>query len=904
MSRGAKRLIIAVAVALVAVLIGGRALADLYTDALWFSGRGYLGTFWRRFGIAVGVRGVAALAGAAIVLANGWLVTRHLGPVRIRRRYGNLEIAEQIPRRYIVGGVVAVAVLAGWWLSGVLFDSGTTLRVGAWLARERWGVSDPLLGHDIGFYIFSLPVYYQVVDYLLLVVFWSLALVGLGHAMVGGIRWDENRLLLSDGARIHMAVLTAAMILLVGVRYVLARYSLVLQGTGVGGGVGYTDVHARLPAYWILAVLALLAAVTLVYGAVRKLRFVPLAGLGALLVGAVLVGQAYPSLIQKFRVEPTELAREAPYIRWNMDFTRLAFGLDSLERRTVPFDREAVPAWDRLRGDLDQLALWDPSPLQTAYNQVQALFNYYRFGDVDYDRYGAPGAERQVAVAVREFEVGGLPAEARTWQSVRLNPQYVRGAGAVVSPVATSSIEPVLWLQDIPVQRAATAPAALELDNPSVFFGERTQEYVILIPGRDGAFTGQPGTDYPSGVALSSFARVLAFAWRFGDKNLLFSGEVDRSSRFVFRRSLRERVHELAPFLLWDTDPYAVVHDGRLVWILDGYTASTSFPMARSVNLPGLGNVRYLRNSVKATIDAVTGRVDLYAVADRDPVLRTFRNLFPELIQPFDAMPADLQHHLKVPALSFLTQVSVLNRYHLEQVEDFYAQRDVWDRPSEAAPGGGNRAYRPTYAMIRVPGADRTRFVTMMPFIADNRQNMTALLVARNDPADYGDLTLYELPRDQLIPGPTQIQTIMEQDPVISAQLSLWRQAGSDVDMGHLRVVPLDSAFIYVVPLFLSAEDSAIPQLRRVVISDGRSVAWGATLADAIAQVREGERATAGNVEARSAPQAGGTAEEWPRRALQLLEAAEGRLRAGDWAGYGARMRELRALLEGLNQGG
>ncbi len=900
MSRRARRLLVVAAVALVVVVLAARGLVGLYTELLWYEGRGYGSTFWRRFGIGLSVRTVAAVVGAAIVLLNGWLVARLLGPVRVRRRYGNIEIAEQIPRRYITWAVVAIAVLAGWWLSGLLFADGAALRVAAWLVQQPWGVQDPLLGRDIGFYIFTLPVYYQVVDYLLLVVLWSLALVALGHVLVGGIRWDENRLVVGDGARLHLTILAAVMIVFIGIRYWLGRYSLVLDGNGVGGGVGYTDVHARLPAHWILTGLSLLAAGTLVYGVAQRRRILPFVGLGALLAGALLVGQAYPSVVQKFRVEPTELAREAPYIRWNMDFTLRAFGLGELESTRFPFDRAAAPDWDRASRDLDRLALWDPEPLRTAYNQVQALFNYYRFHDVDYDRYGPVGEERQTAIAVREFEVNGLPSEARTWQSVRLNPRYVRGVGAVVSPAAVASSEPVRWIQDIdPVVRDPAAPGELVLDEPSVFFGEQMGEYAILIPGREGAFTGEPGTDYPAGVALSSFTRVLAFAWRFGDKNLLFSGEVTRDSRFVFRRPLQGRVSELVPFLLWDPDPYAVIHQGRLVWMMDGYTASTSFPMARAVSLPGMRTVRYLRNSVKATVDAVTGAVTFYAVRDDEPVLETFRNLFPGLVRPIQEMPRQLRRHLRVPALSFLAQVEILHRYHLTEVEDFYAQRDVWARPQEAAPGGGSRPYRPTYAMIRLPGSEALEFLTMMPFIADNRQNMTALLVARNDPERYGELDLYELPRDQLIPGPTQIQTIMEQDPVISTQLSLWRQAGSDVDMGHLRVVPLESSFLYVVPLFLSAEDSAIPQLRRVVLSDGTTVSWGETLAEALARLGAGRTAPVEE----PGPEVPGTA-GWPARALDILDAAAARLRAGDWAGYGARMDELRALLERFRGGG
>ncbi|MEJ2185858.1 MAG: UPF0182 family protein [Gemmatimonadota bacterium] len=908
MRRRTRSLIIGVVVVLLVVLLGGRALVDLYTDLLWFQGRGYQGVFWRRLSIDFTVRAIAAVVGAFVVLVNGWFVARRLGSVRVRRRYGNIEIAEQIPRRYIVSGVVIIALLAGWWLSGVLFDGPAAVRVAAWLRQAKWGVADPLLGHDISFYLFSLPVYYQFVDYFLLVTFWSLALVALGHLLVGGIRWEENRLFVNEPARAHLVVLTVVIVLLLGVRYWLGRYSLVLNGNGIAGGIGFTDVHARLPAHWILAVICVLAAATLLYGVLRRIWLLPVIGLGALLAGALLLGDVYPSLVQKFQVEPNELARESPYIRWNLEFTRRAFSLEGMQRDSFPFEPTATPHWARLRQDLGQLALWDPEPLQTTYNQVQALYDYYRFHDVDYDRYLVDGQEQQVAIAAREFSAAGLPADARTWQSIRLNPQYLRGAGVVMSPVAISATEPEYWLHDIPVQRAPDAPPEVALHDPDLYFGEQIPDYAILIPGRDGQFTGRPGVDFPAGVQLSSFLRVLAFSWRFGDKNLLFSGEITRDSRFVFHRSLRQRVAELAPFLLWDRNPYPVIQGGRIVWLIDGYTATGAFPMGRKVALPGgIGRAGYLRNSVKAVVDAVTGKVSFYALHDDDPVLETYRRIFPDLIRPISDMPETLRRHLRYPALALLAQVAVLQRYHLEHVEDFYAQRDMWAQPVEEAPDGGQRAYRATYAIMRMPGDASLRFVTTMPFIAAGRQNMTALLVARNDPNDYGQLTLYELPRDQLIPGPTQVQTIMEQDPVISAQLSLWRQAGSDVDMGHLRVVPLDSSFLYVVPLYLSAQDNKIPQLRRIVVSDGRTVTWGATLPDALDALRSGgEEASAEGAGAPQQEGAGAQApqRDWPARALQLLESAERSLRAGDWAGYGTHLKELRALLEQLNRGG
>lgn len=905
MTRRQGRLLLLIGGALLVLLVAGRVAVSFYTDALWYSGLGYLSTFWWRLGIGAGVRTTAAVVGAGLVLVNVWIVIKHLGPVRIRRRYGNIEIAEQIPRHYVLMAGLAISVLAGAWLSGIQFDAGSSLGVAAWLRSVDWGVADPLFGRDISFYVFALPVYFDVIDFLLLLIIWTVVLVALGHVLVGGIRWQENRLDVSRPARMHLVFLVAAMVLLLGVRYWLGRYGLLLEGNGVRNALGYTDVHARLPAYRAMVVLSAIAAGALLYGAWRWSPLPPVLGLGGLFLAALLLGQLYPAVVQNIRVEPNELAREAPYIAWNMEFTRRAYGLHQLDRRPFRYAPGASTGWEDVQDELRRLPLWDPEPLQTAYNQIQTLFNYYRFLDVDYDRYGPLGQERQVAIAVREFNLAGLSEGTQTWQSVRLNPAYVRGVGAVVSPAAETGAqgEPVLWMRNNPVDLHRNAPDGLELSQASVYFGENTNSYVILIPGRDNAFLGVPGRDYPDGVQLSSFFRVLAFAWRFGDRNLLFSGEITDESRFIFRRSLRSRVSELAPFLLWDPDPHPVIHEGRIVWMIDGYTASRSFPLSRAIDLGGAGGLRYLRNSVKATIDAVTGDVAFYDLTGTDPVLEAYRRIFPDLVQPLEAMPAGLRRHLRYPALALLTQTEILQEYHLEGPEAFYAGQDVWHRPQEQAPGGGLRDYPVTYALLPVPGGGDVRFLAMMPFIARGRQNMTAVLLAHSDPPNYGELMLLELPRDQQIPGPTQVQTIIEQDPIIAQQLSLWRQGGSDVDMGHLRVVPMDSSFLYVQPLFLSAEGSnPIPELRRVVVSDGRNVSMEVSLRAAVAALAAAEEGADDRPE--STADGLPPVADWPRQALELLVEAEALLRGGDYAGYGERLRELRALLSRLSAGG
>ena len=898
MRRGPGRALLLAGLALLAILVLGRVAVGFWTDILWHRELGYLSAFWRRLGITAGVRTAAGLIGAAVVFLNVWGVARQLGPVRVRRRYGNLEIAERIPRRVVTAAAVAVAALGGWWLAELQFDTRSALAVVAWMNHVPWGFEEPVFGLDPAFYVFTLPVLMDLLELLLLAVVWSLALVALGHVLVGGMRWEQNRLALSRPARLHLAALGAALLVLLGARYWLGRYLLVVSGTGIGGGLGYTDMAARLPGYWILAFAAVGAAGALLYGAWKKSPVPPAIGLGTLLAGGLVVGAAWPAAVQKFRVEPNELSRESSFIRWNIEFTRRAYGLDGITRQPFPFRATASADPDRLEPLLGTLPLWDTEPVRQAINERQALFRYYRFPGVDYDRYGPPGREVQVAIGVREFHQAGLDEASQTWQSMHLNPEYIRGMGAVVTPAFVTGREdggPELWVRDLrPVTTAAEAPDGLTLSHPSVFFGETLAGYAVVVPGRDSTFTGQPGIDYPAGIALSSFARVAAFAWRFGDETLLFSGDVGEDARLIMRRSLQERVGALAPFLVWDPDALPVIADGRIVWLVDGYTTTGFFPLARGVQM-GNATLRYLRASVKATVDAVTGEVTFYAMDEDDPLLATHRRIFPNLIRPRDEMPATLLRHLRYPELAFLTQAGILQEYHLDRPEAFYAGQDVWQRPQEAGASGGMRDYRPTYALMPVPMGEGTEYLTTMPFIARSRQNMTALLVARNDPDRYGELTLLDLPRDRQVQGPDQVQAMIEQDPVISPELSLLRQRGSGVDMGHLRVVPLDSTILYVQPLFLSADENPIPELWRIVVSDGSRISMAPTLRRALASLDL-------PVEDRPVPRRGVVPATdggpWSARALDLLERAEARLRDGDWAGYGRLLEELRGVLQ------
>jgi uncharacterized protein len=906
------KVLIGAVVAFFVVMIFGRSVAVFYTDALWFGAVGQSSVFWTRLTALVSVRLVTGAIGAALIMLNLWFVLRQLGPVHLRRRYGNLEIAEQVPRSYLVGGALAVAVLAGWWLSSLQFGGNVPVAMLAWLRHEAWGTADPLFGRDLSFYVFSLPVYTRLLDFLLIVLIWSTLLVGIGYVLVGAVRATGNRLQIDERPRFHFAFLAAAVLLIFAARFYLGRYLLLMDGGGFSGTVGYTDVHARLPARLVLALLAVATAVALVYGAVRRTVVPPIVALVVFALVALGMGTAYPAIMQRLQVEPNQLGREVEYIRWHMQYTQAAFGLDAIQRRGFTYSRPDPSIWEEISPTLEQLPLWDPEPLQTAFTEMQSRYRYYQFPDVDFDRYGAAGSRQQVAVAVREFTKEGLADNARTWQTIHMNPLFTRGMGAVVTAAAEKEAgEPVYWLSEVPrIQRNPFAPPAVDLREPSIYFGETMADYAIVdhiatfsqqVPDLPAGMSETPHVS--TGVPLSSFARVAAFAWRFGDQNLLFTRELGDTSRLLFRRPIHERVGAVAPFLLWDQDAHPVLQDGRVVWVLDGYTVSGNYPLSRPFNIPEVGRLRYMRSSVKATVDAVTGELRLFALPEPDPILATYRAVFPGLVEDWAAMPQELAQHLRYPALLFRVQTNTLQEFHLERAEQFYAGQDVWQLPQEISPAQ-RRRFRPGFMMAAMPGAQEPEFLLINSFIARERQNMTALLIARSDAPHYGELVLLELPRDDQIRGPSQVQALIEQDPEIARQLSLWRQAGSTVDLGRLRIIPTENTILYVEPVYLAAQERAIPQLQRVIVSDGTTVAMEPDLETAIAALTGQARPT----EPRDRPVAGeptdplqpptAPADDITRRALELMREADARLRAGDFAGFGAAWSQLRAVLE------
>jgi hypothetical protein len=904
------RLVIAAFVFLAIVIALARALTGAYVEVLWQAEVGYTRAFWTRVLWEWGARVAAGALVGALVFANLRIASLTLGGIQIRRRFGNLEISEQLPRQYVSLAMLGAATLLGLWF-GASLPPSVGQRVLLLLNAESWGLTEPVLGHDVGFYVFWVPVLGSAFVYALTTVFLVFTLATAGYAATGALSWSRGGIQAQPLARLHLGLLLGLFFLLVAGRLWLGRYLLMLDGNSAVQGIfGYADAEARLPALQTLTVIAIGAGAAAAWGA-WKGRAAPMIGsIVAVLVGAILIGELYPSLVQSFRVEPNELEREAPYIEDNLRFTRFGFGLhpDVLERRAFTYRPSESVDWAQAERQFAGLPLWSRATLLQTYLEQEANYEYYDFADVTIDRYRGLSGPVPVALAVREIDPAGILDP--NWQNLHLRERYIAGMGAVASLASARTREgsPQMLVSGIPPLPVPGAPEleGLRLTRPEIFFGTRLQRpYAVVTPGEGqylapDASAGRAGVDYPVGIRLSSTLRTLLFAWRFSDANLLFASEVTDESRVIFRRLAVERAAAVAPFLRFPEAPYPVVSEGRIVWVVEAFTASGYFPLSAVSELGSIRpRVTYVRNSFKVTVDAVSGAVKLYRVPIEDPLADAYERAFPGLFEPISEMPADVREHVRYSRALMNLQAEVLLQYHQETAPAFHGQQDVWAEPQELAESATAEPYRPEYGLYRLPGEPSARFQLSTAFVPVGRQNLTAMFVGRTDASGVPELVLIDVLVEEQAPGPRQIEVLIEQDPLISQQFSLWRTGGSEVWTGHLHLVPVGNRLLYIEPVFLVASENAIPLMQRVVVSDGERIAMTETVEDAIAQLGGARRAPGPGQGAIGGvpPVAAGA---WPTDALELLEEAESRARQGDWRGFGEALDRLRALLEGL----
>ena len=881
----------------VVLFIFAPTLARWYTDWLWFGELGYRRVFW----VPLLSRTLVTVAFGGILFLLFWLNFRPLlartremavidveprGRRRVRRPFTlGRPSALAWPLLALVAFIAGLAASARW----AMFQQ--------FLHARPFGMTDPIFGKDIGLFVFTLPVYqfiesrlfsWLVLIFLVVVAGYYLAYASL---MLRGI-WA-----LPERVRAHLSLLAGLILLVRGWGFWLDRYALEYSERGAIVGATYTDVHAVLPVLRLLTVLFIVAALLMFANVrLRMLRpaFVTLLAIAV----AWLTGLGvYPRFMQQFRVAPNELTVETPYIRNGIGSTLRAFGLDRVREQT--FDSKPVTAavLERNRATVDNVRLWDYRPLLSAYRQLQALRPYYVFGDVDIDRYPIGGEQRQVMLAARELDSTRLTAQARTWINEHL--VYTHGYGLVMSPVNRISEEgmPEFFIKDIP----PTTTAELPVTRPQIYFGEHTTRFVIVNTrvqeldyprGDENAYTTYDGR---GGIELTPLRR-LAFAYRFGDLKLVLSRDVTDRSRLLFARDIVTRVRRLAPFLVYDNDPYLVLAGGRLVWVLDAYTTSDRYPYST----PSAG-VNYIRNSVKVVIDAYDGSVDFYLVDPRDPVIGSLSGIFPELFKPASAMPSEIAAHLRYPVDLFGIQARVYATFHMRDPRVYYNREDLWTIPNELF-GNETVQVEPYYVTMRLGAETRPEFILILPFSPANRDNMIAWMAARNDSPNYGEVVVYRFPKDRLAFGPMQVESRINQDPQISQQLTLWNQEGSRVIRGNLLVIPIEDTLMYVEPLFLQAERSQLPELKRVIVASGPRIAMEESFEQAIAQVIGRRGPSVLPPAPAPTPGAAGTTDELIRDAVAAYTRAQQLLRQGDLAGYAREIERLGQLLRQLEQ--
>jgi uncharacterized membrane protein (UPF0182 family) len=877
-------------------------LMVFYADLLWYDSLDWGEVFLTRLWASFGLFGVGALAFWLFVTVN-ILIARRLAPKRAGRTplEAFAEGAGVRVASLLIGGAAVMAVLVG------MSASSGWEAVLVFLNQQPFGVTDPLFNLDLSFFVFTLPIWAALRGWLL----WLLIVTLAASALANGLLWRNWRA--GRPGLAHLAILGALGLGLVAWQYRLDAMQLVYSERGALFGAGYTDIFAQLPAYNILFVVTLIVAGLLVLSVFLRQAWRVMVGvLGLWALIAVVAGNVYPSLVQRFQVTPNQLNLERPYIQRNIDFTRLAYGLEDVEVRgyAITEDINAAGLVRELE-TVRNVRLWDYRPLLQTYNQIQALRQYYQFNDIDVDRYVIDGEVRQVMLAARELVPEQLSQDAQTWVNRRL--VYTHGYGVAASPVAQVTRDglPDFYLKDLPPQ------GVIPVTRPQIYFGELTNDYVI---GR----TNEPEFDYPSGtgnvttrfdantgIPMNFWTRAL-FALRFADINLLLNQDINPDSQLLWRRNIVERAQEVAPFLRFDQDPYIVIDSaGHLHWILDAYTVSNRFPYATP-----LGSINYIRNPIKVVVNAYDGTMRFYLLEPTEPIAAAYARIFPTLFTPWEELPADLLRHVRYPNDLFAVQAETYRTYHMTDVNEFYNREDLWAWPEEIF---DNRTVRleSYYVLMHLPGEDSLEYVQILPFTPANRENMIAWMAARSDPEGYGEKVVYEFGKDSLFFGPKQVEARIDQDPVISAQLSLWNQQGSSVIRGNLLVIPVAGGLLYVEPLYLQSATGRIPELQRVIVATTNRVVMAENLGLALVELFGrgvldepglaelanfgGDGApTLTDDDATAAPAAGLTQEELIARANTQFNAAQAAAQAGDWAEYGTQIAALEQTLAEL----
>lgn len=929
-----RRTINVTVIAIVAAIIFVTIFAGFIIDYLWFSSVSYTGVFWKIFWAKIFYPTLFTVLGFAALAGNFWYVYRisrqNGGLPATANPFLNMEFGEYTESiRQLTSGGPKRLYLLSLGLAAVLAILTGLSAAPHWenflkyFNSVPFGKPDPAFGHDIGFYVFSLPIYTYVRGWLMSLVVTTFLASAAIYFISGLIRISERTAVFSQPIKTHLYTLVGIGLLLKAWDYRLQMYDLLYSRNGAIFGAGYTDYNIQRLALWLM-LLYMVGLALFVFSSIfsPKNRVLWLVIALVLAIPVVMVFQGLvPGLVQQMIVKPNELNKEERFINYNIAMTNEAYNLNNIVVKPFPADNSlTVESVKKNEDTINNIRLWDADPLLSTYKQIQSIRTYYTFYNVDVDRYQINGKPRQVMLAVRELERDKIPS--KTWVNTRLT--YTHGYGVVMNPVHSITPEglPELFIKDIPPVSSIDVPVT----NSAIYFGENlaganvatpnsiqnnTDDYVIVN-------TGNPEFDYPTGdenkyvqyqgtggIRMGSFFRRCLFAWGFRDLNILLTGSTSSDSRIMFRRNIQQRIQHIAPFLELDRDPYVVISDGRLFWMQDAYTMSNQYPYSEPLPNRQRPKFNYIRNSVKIIVDAYTGSVDFYLADETDPIIKTYQNIFPNMFKNLSEMPADLRLHIRYPKDLFYIQMRQYNMYHMKDPKVFYNKEDLWTFPNETL-GGETVPMEPYYTIMRIPGEQNLEFILLNPVTPNNKDNMIAWFAARSDGEHYGELMVYKFPKDKLVYGPSQIEARIDQDTLISQQFSLWDQRGSSVIRGNLLVIPIENSLVYVEPVYLKAAKRELPELKRVIASYAGNVVMENDLQSAIAKAFGGKLTVAEQQIVGQAPAAGIVEEATLQATIKQLTdhfgAARKSLAEGDWITYGEEMKKAEETIQQLQQ--
>jgi len=850
------------------ILSAFRRSAVFYTDWLWFKSVD-LQSVWS------GILGTQLLLGLASVLSfflllwlNLWVVDR-FAPTSISTRQED-ELPRQFQRfarprarlvRTLGAGVLALLGGLGFhthWKEWLLFRHG-----------GNFGVRDPQFDMDVGFFVFQLPFLLSVVQWLFYALAFSIIVALAAHYLQGAIRPQSPTNRVTSAVKAHISILLGLLALVRAAQYFLQRYQLSYSTRGVVTGANYTDVNFLLPALGLLTLISLLAAVLFIAGARTRSWSWPGVTVALWALVSLIVGTLIPAGVQKFMVEPAESQKEQPYIKRNIDATRKAIGLENVVMNDFKYtDQLDAAALQANQQTVRNVRLWDTDLVKPSYKRLQESRSFFQFNDIDIDRYSIGGQITQMMLSVREVNnPGGLPQDRRSWVNQHL--AYTHGYGAVSSPAnaVTAQGEPSFTLKDLPP--VGEPP----ITTPQVYFGEKTSPFSVVNTGQGEVdYVTVGGTDQTSkysgsgGIGMGSYLTKAALAARFSDINLLISSLVNDNSRAMYLTNLRERTAKAAPFLQYDHDPYAVILDGRILWMQDAFTSSNYYPNAQSAdtslvtnepNALGATPFNYVRNTVKVVTDAYNGDMKFYVMDDKEPIVRAWQKAFPKLFVPGSTMPDNLRAHIRYPEDLFRVQSSMFGQYHLNNANEFYSRSDRWNiaQEPEAAgnqlaapvPGGpdtpraAERRIEPYYLLMKLPNEQRESFLMFQPYVPfsfdDSRKELSAFMVAKSDPDRYGEMSAYVMPRDRQVDGPALVEARIQAEPSISQYITLLDRSGSKVYLGNMLIIPIENSLLYMRPLYVEAQQTRVPEFKKAIVVQGSRIAMADTFQQALTQI-------------------------------------------------------------------